>query len=254
MAQLRAQDLPSEMGLHVLRRLTGWDLVAACRASAVWNGIASSEGMWRRACEYRWPHRFETAPLVRHDLDAGGAPPLLMPPWARLLDERGGRGGLGAAWLDDGAGWPGWPGRPGLEYTNGPAHPKLLPPPGPDSCAPPPKPRRRCRRSRCMRALALWRLRPPPSPPAQPRRRVARLLPGAGSLRGDEPRSPPLTPRRGADPARRHCAGDALVLTPGGFGGGGAAAGAPSGGKLRTRTLARGGGSDANAHAGASRQ
>jgi hypothetical protein len=142
MTQLKAHDLPNEMGLYILRRLSAWDLVAACRASSVWDSTASSEDLWRRACEYRWPHRFETAPLVRHDLDAGGAPPLLMPPWARKLDPSGERGGLGwgAGRLEDGAAGRGWVGRPGLEYSNGPAHPKLLPPPRPDACAPPPSP------------------------------------------------------------------------------------------------------------------
>ncbi|EOD11757.1 hypothetical protein EMIHUDRAFT_257304 [Emiliania huxleyi CCMP1516] len=71
--------LPSELSLHVLRRLGPWDLVAACRACAAWDHIARSEGMWRHACDYRWPERSRATPPLR---DGDGAP-LEMPPWHR---------------------------------------------------------------------------------------------------------------------------------------------------------------------------
>lgn len=71
--------LPSELSLHVLRRLGPWDLVAACRACAAWDHIARSEGMWRHACDYRWPERSRATPPLR----AGDGAPLEMPPWHR---------------------------------------------------------------------------------------------------------------------------------------------------------------------------
>jgi len=141
MALSVTRDLPSEIGLHVLRRLCCWDLVAACHASAVWDGIVRSEDLWRRACEYRWPRRFHFAPLVRNDLDAGGAPPLVMPPWARqrdadaALEARNGRSSLFSNAPSPRRG--GEPTPPPVELIDVPSHPKLLPPPQSDACAPP---------------------------------------------------------------------------------------------------------------------
>ena len=67
-------DLPADLSICVLRRLEGWDLVAACTASAVWATQVAAEELWRKACEIRWPHTFgpHTEAAVR---------PLAMPAW-----------------------------------------------------------------------------------------------------------------------------------------------------------------------------
>ena len=67
-------DLPADLSICVLRRLEGWDLVAACTASAVWATQVAAEELWRNACEIRWPHTFgpHTEAAVR---------PLAMPAW-----------------------------------------------------------------------------------------------------------------------------------------------------------------------------
>ena len=67
-------DLPADLGLAVLNRLEGWDLVAACAASALWSTLVATEELWRKACEARWPLTFGR----RVDSEAY---PLAMPVW-----------------------------------------------------------------------------------------------------------------------------------------------------------------------------
>ena len=67
-------DLPADLSLAVLSRLEGWDLVAACAASAVWSTQVATEELWRKACEVRWPLTFGRRAEAE-------VKPLAMPVW-----------------------------------------------------------------------------------------------------------------------------------------------------------------------------
>lgn len=79
----RVTELPADLSLLVLRRLRGHDLVAACRASQLWESLVCAEGVWQQACCYRWPHVFGGAGAAASDAVDPAAPPLEMPPWTR---------------------------------------------------------------------------------------------------------------------------------------------------------------------------
>ena len=65
--------LPSDLSLCVLRRLRGTDLVAACQASATWATLVRADGVWRRACVWRWPHVFDERQHAALDAEADAA-------------------------------------------------------------------------------------------------------------------------------------------------------------------------------------
>ncbi len=79
----RVTELPADLSLLVLRRLRGHDLVAACRASQLWESLVCAEGVWQQACCYRWPHVFGGAGAAASGAVDSTAPPLEMPPWTR---------------------------------------------------------------------------------------------------------------------------------------------------------------------------
>ena len=74
------EPLPSDLNICILRRLRGIDLVAACQASAAWAALVQAEGLWEKACLYRWPAAFgDRLPAASDDHET----PFEMPSWVR---------------------------------------------------------------------------------------------------------------------------------------------------------------------------
>mmetsp|Transcript_12459 Transcript_12459/g.29337 ORF Transcript_12459/g.29337 Transcript_12459/m.29337 type:complete len:882 (+) Transcript_12459:105-2750(+) len=84
---------PSELIVHIIQCIDGWDLVAMCKANPEWEALVEAEGLWHKAAQYRWPHiAGGEQPLILGEsgsdevLTTGpGAQPIAMPAWMHAL-------------------------------------------------------------------------------------------------------------------------------------------------------------------------
>ncbi|KAJ1620332.1 hypothetical protein T492DRAFT_915252 [Pavlovales sp. CCMP2436] len=84
---------PSELIVHIIQCIDGWDLVAMCKANPEWEALVEAEGLWHKAAQYRWPHiAGGEQPLILGEsgsdevLTTGpGAQPIAMSAWMHAL-------------------------------------------------------------------------------------------------------------------------------------------------------------------------